>query len=92
MLQPQSLLRPAAYPSLLTGVITPATTACYWAYTVQLCDLMYACVLYACMLCAQMWWLRSADDMFTIRLGLIVEEQSYAPHEPIFKVMTKHYQ
>jgi hypothetical protein len=33
-----------------------------------------------------MWWLRTEDDMFTIRLGLIVEEQSYAPHEPIFKV------
>jgi hypothetical protein len=25
--------------------------------------------------------------MFTIRLGLIIEEQSYAPHEPIFKVL-----
>jgi hypothetical protein len=25
--------------------------------------------------------------MFTIRLGLIVEEQSYAPHEPVFKVL-----
>ena len=45
------------------------------------------CTLYIHMyVCLQMWWLRTEDDMFTIRLALIVEEQSFAPHDPIFRV------
>jgi hypothetical protein len=53
-----------------TAALTQLVVSSYYVYTVHV----------------QMWWLRTEDDMFTIRLGLIVQEQSYAPHEPIFKV------
>jgi hypothetical protein len=34
----------------------------------------------------KLWWLRTEDNMFTIKLAMIVEEQSFAPQESIFKV------
>ncbi|KAG5184646.1 hypothetical protein JKP88DRAFT_277004 [Tribonema minus] len=33
----------------------------------------------------QVWWLRTSDDTFIARLGLIVRSQCFAPREPIFR-------
>lgn len=43
-----------------------------------------ACV--AVQMICQVWWLRSEDNTFIIRLALLIGELFYAPHDPIFEV------